>query len=122
MRQLGKHLSLALLILAISGFAAFGKDKTKSATVTFSNDITVGGTAVKAGEYKVKFDETTNELTLMKGSKVVAKTTGTLQDRADKARATTYATRDNQLVSIAFEGDRQDVVLGAGTSTSGSEQ
>lgn len=122
MRQLSKHLSVALLILAISGFAAFGKDKTKSATVTFSENITVGGTMVKAGEYKVKFDETTKEVTLMNGSKVVAKATGTLQDRADKVRATTYATKDNQLVSIAFRGDRQDVVLGAGTSTSGTEQ
>ncbi|HEV7396195.1 MAG TPA: hypothetical protein VGN86_06760 [Pyrinomonadaceae bacterium] len=120
MRQLSKHLSVALLILAISGFAAFGKDKTRSATVTFSDDITVGGTLVKAGEYKVKFDETTNEVTMKKGSKVVAKATGTLQPRADKARATTYATKDNQLISIAFGGDREDVVLGAGTSTSGS--
>jgi len=122
MKYFVRHLSVGLLIVALTGVAAFGKGKTKTATVTFSNDVTVGGVAVKAGEYKIRFNEETSEVAVLKGGKVVAKTTGTLQARADKARSTTMIFRENQLVSVAFGGERQDVVLGQGGSTSGSAQ
>lgn len=122
MKYFVKHLSVGLLIVALTGVAVFGKGKTKSATVSFSSDVTVGGTNVKAGEYKLRFDEETGELSVMKGSKVVAKTTGTLQARANKARSTTMLFRSNELVSIAFGGERQDVVLGSSGSTTGTDQ
>src|SRR5258705_9926869 len=110
MKYFVKHLSVSLLVLALAAFA-FGKDKTKTATVNFTTDVTVGGTLVKEGEYKVKFNQESGELIVMKGNKVVAKTTGSLQDRADKARSTTMQFRNNELVSIAFGGARQDVVV-----------
>jgi Protein of unknown function (DUF2911) len=122
MKYFVRHLSVGLLIVALTGVAAFGKGKTKSATVTFSSDVTVSGTAVKAGDYKIQFNEETGELSLLKGSKALVKTTGTLQARTDKARSTTMNFRDNQLVSVAFGGERQDVVLGQSGSTNGSDQ
>lgn len=122
MKYFVRHLSIGLLIVALTGVAVFGKDKTKTAIVTFSDDVMVGSTSVKAGDYKVKFNEESGEVSIMKGNKVVAKTTGTLQARADKARSTMVYFRDKQLVSIAFSGQTQDVVLGGSGSTNGSEQ
>ena len=122
MKYFVRHLSIGLLIVALTGVAVFAKDKTKSATVTFSEDVTVGSTAVKASEYKIKFNEESGEVSIMKGSKVVAKTTGTLQARTDKAHSTMMYFRDKQLVSVAFSGQSQDVVLGGSGSTNGSEQ
>src|SRR6267378_3726475 len=122
MKYFVRHLSVGLLILMLAGFTAFGKDKTKGAWMTFTSDVNVGGSVVKAGEYKVKFNQETNELTVMKGNKVVAKTMAHLQDRADKAHDTTMYLKDNQLVSIAFSGDRQEVVVSEGSSGTGSQQ
>jgi hypothetical protein len=122
MKYFVRHLSVGLLIFALAGFTAFGKDKTKGATVTFSSDVSVGGSVVKAGDYKVKFNQETGELAVMKGNKVIAKTMARLQDRADKAHDTTMYLKDNQLVGIAFSGDRQEVVVVEGGSTTGSQQ
>ena len=122
MKYLVRHLSVGLLVVALAGSAVFGKDKTKSASVSFSSDVTVGGTVVKAGDYKVKFNQETGELSVLKGGKILAKTMASLQDRADKAHSTTVRLRDNELVSIAFGGDRQDIVVGQGGSATGSTQ
>src|SRR6266550_9125948 len=108
MKYFVRHLSVGLLILVLAGFTAFGKEKTKGASVTFSNDVNVGGSVVKAGEYKVKFNQETGELVVMKNNKVVAKAMARLQDRAEKARETSVYLKDNQLVGIAFSGDRQE--------------
>ena|SRR5436190_23236525 len=120
MKGLYSHLLAAVLVVALSTVVALG-DKTKSATVSFAQDVTIGGTLVKAGDYQVKFNEETNELSVMKGSKVIAKTSGKLEARTDKARATTYQTRDSQLISIAFGGERQNVVVEPAGATTGSE-
>jgi len=61
MKYLVRHLSVGLLVVALAGSAVFGKDKTKSASVSFSSDVTVGGTVVKAGDYKVKFNQETGD-------------------------------------------------------------
>lgn len=122
MKYFVRHLFVGVLIFALAGFTAFGKDKTKGAWVTFSNDVNVGGSVVKAGEYKVKFNQETGELAVMKDNKVIAKTMAHLQDRAAKAHETSVYLKDNQLVGIAFSGDRQEVVVGDGSSTTGNEQ
>ncbi|MDQ2856271.1 MAG: hypothetical protein M3R68_08080, partial [Acidobacteriota bacterium] len=80
MKYFVRHLSIGLVVLALAAVMAFGKDKIKEDWVTFSNDVSVGGSTVKAGEYKVRFNQETGELAIVKGSKVVAKTTARLQD------------------------------------------
>ena len=122
MKNLARHLSIGLMILVLAGVTAFGANKTQSATVTFADDTNVGGTIVKAGEYRVKFNEETKEFTVMKGGNVVAHTTATLQERTDKAPRTTLHFRNNDLLSVTFSGERQDVVLGGTASTNGSDQ
>jgi hypothetical protein len=122
MKYFVRHLSIGLLIFALAGFTAFGKDKTKGAWVTFSTDVNVGGSVVKAGEYKVRFNQDTGELAVMKNNKVIAKTMARLHDRAAKAHETSVYLKDNQLVGIAFSGDRQEVVVGDGSSTTADQQ
>jgi len=122
MKNLARYLGLGMMILVLTGITAFGTDNTQTATVSFANDTNVGGTMVKAGEYRVRFNEETKEFTVMQGGKVVAKTTATLQDRTDKAPRTTLRFKNNDLVSVTFSGERQDVVLGGTPSTNGSDR
>ena len=123
MKYFVRHLFIGLMIVALAGVMAFGKDKNKikSASVTFPTDVMVNGTAVKAGDYNVRFNETTGELEILKGGKVVAKTMAHLEDRADAPHGTLIHFRDSDLVSVTFGGDRHDVVVSQSNSTTGNQ-
>jgi hypothetical protein len=109
----------ALMICALASIAvcAAAKDKVKTETVTFPSDVMVNGTLVKAGDYQLKFNEETGELTIMKDGKVKAKTTTHLQPRSEKAKDTAVRTIAKgsiaELISVTFGGSKQDVVVGA---------
>ena len=116
-----KNTFVALLICALASIAVVStaKDKVKGETVTFTEDTMVNGTLVKAGEYQVKFNEQTGELSILKDGKVKAKTTAQLQSRSDKAKNTAVRTLDKggvaELIGFSFGGSKQDLVVGAGS-------
>lgn len=109
----------ALMICALASIAVFGaaKDKVKTESVTFTQDTMVNGTLVKAGDYQVKFNETTGELSILKDGKVKAKTAAQLQSRSEKARNTSVRIVEKggtaELIGVTFGGSTQDVVVGA---------
>src|ERR1051325_4768890 len=117
----------ARVIAARVSSSAFAgdKDKVEKKMVTFPEDIMVNGTLVKAGDYEVKFDETTGELSIMKDGKVKAKTAAHMEARTDKAKNTALRTRDvggtTELVGVTFHGATQDVILGSSGATTGMQ-
>ena len=119
MKRLLKSTLMALIICALASIAVFAaaKDKVKTETVTFTSDVMVNGTLLKAGDYQVKFNEQTGELAILKDGKVKAKTTAQLQSRSDKAKNTTVRTLSKdgvaELTGFSFGGSNQDVVVGA---------
>jgi hypothetical protein len=116
--KLLKSTLAALMICAFASISAFAaaKDKVKTENVTFTSDVTVNGTVLKAGDYQIKFNEATGELAILKDGKVRAKTTAHLQSRSDKSRNTSVRTLDKgsvaELVGFSFGGSNQDVVVG----------
>ena len=120
MKFLMRSTLAALLICAFAPIAVYagGKDKIKRESVTFASDVTMNGTLIKAGEYEVKFNEQTGELSIVKDGKVKAKTSARLQARSEKARSTSIRTmtKDNvvELIGFTFGGSTQDVVVGTG--------
>lgn len=108
------RVAIALLLVTLAGTAVLAKTHKKD--VEFDTAVKVNGTEVKAGSYVAVFDDSTNELSLLKGGKVVAKTAARLEQRAKKARDTQIHRRmtgnDSELVSITFGGSNQDVVVG----------
>jgi hypothetical protein len=113
-----KTFMLALLIGALASVSALagGKGKIKTETVTFGSNVMVNGTLLKAGVYQLKFNEETNELSILKDGKVKAKTTAHLAPRTDKARNTAVRTSQNgnvsELIGFTFGGSKQDLVVG----------
>ena len=116
-----KSTFVALMICALASIAVVtaAKDKVKAETVSFTEDTMVNGTLVKAGEYQVKFNEQTGELSILKDGKVKAKTTAQLRSRSDKAKNTAVRTLDKggvaELIGFSFGGSKQDLVVGAGS-------
>ncbi len=121
MKSFINRLVVALVVLALSSLAVLADGKSKS--VTFNDDVTVNGTLVKSGTYKVKYDEQSGELSIERYNKTIAKTSARMEKREKKASRTEVNTRKNnntvELSSITFSGDDQSIVVSGG-SASGS--
>jgi hypothetical protein len=77
-------IALALIVCGLLSPVALANVKTKD--VTFVVDVKVGNTLIKKGDYKVTYDESTSELTILDGKKVIAKTTARLEEEMNKSR------------------------------------
>ena len=119
MKSIVSRMLVVLVIGALASVAAFAK-VTKH-QVTFENDIKVNNTVIKKGTYDVKYDDQTNEFSVVKNGKVVATATGRLEARSKKASdfqlRSTGSGDDAQLVGVTFGGWDKDVVLGTGASS-----
>jgi hypothetical protein len=80
--------------------------------------VSVNGTLLEAGEYRVRFDESAGELTILKNGEVKAKTLARVEARSMKARNTSVRTRVDggvaKLIGETFDGWTEDVVVGGG--------
>lgn len=110
------RLFVVLVISAMTGVVALAEGKSK--TVTFTENVTVNGTVVKRGTYKVTFDDQSNEMTIERNGKTVAKAAARAEKRDQKVERTQVNTRKNnnvvELSSITFGGDNQSIVVGSG--------
>jgi hypothetical protein len=117
MKSYLQRMLIALTILALGAVAVFA-EKNKNARLTLAQDVMVNGTLVKAGDYEFKFNEKTNELSILKDGKVKAKTTARLETRNEKAKNTSVRTRSagstTEIIGLTFGGSNQEVVVGSG--------
>jgi hypothetical protein len=117
-------LALALCLAAAGAVVA----KPKSRTLTFGSDFHVGSTLVKAGTYKFTYDDKTGEVSISDKTSTLARASVKVEQR-EKAKTgwdVVLAQKGDglSLVSVAFPGDRQNLVVGdsttAGSSNSGT--
>ena len=128
MKRFMKTFFAALIVGAlasISALAAGDKGKVEKKMITFTEDVTVNGTVVKPGDYEVKFDDSTNELSIIKNRKVIVKTPAHVEARSEKAKNTALRTMDKngnpELIGVTFGGSDRDVMVGASGSTNGTQ-
>lgn len=128
MKRFMQGIFAALAISALISISAFAGDKgkTEKKHITLTEDVMVNGTLIKAGDYDVKFDESTSELSILKDGKVKAKVPARLEARSEKAKDTAIRTLDKggnvaELVGVTFGGWTQDVVVGSASSNNGMQ-
>jgi len=118
MKSFLKRSMIVLTLLTLSSLAvnATASAKTRNVSITISDKVTVNGTVLKPGSYRLNFDEQSGQLTIKRDGKEVAKTTARLEKRAEKARRTAVTTQANgetqELVSIEVQGEDEDIVIG----------
>jgi len=125
MKRLSTILCGTALALMLTGAAFAG---TVSKTLTFENPVSVNGTTLQPGDYKVTFDDNspTTQLTFKKGKKEVATAPAQVKQVGTKVNATSVefntegSTR--KLQQIQFGGSTQALVLSEGGSNSTSGQ
>lgn len=82
MKSIVNRIVLLLVTVTLTGVLALGKTTEK--TVTFNTSVTVNGTLIEKGTYKVEFNDETSELTIKKGKKVVATSQARLEKTTER--------------------------------------
>ena len=123
MKSMVNRMVAILMVGALTGVVAFAK--VHKQRVTFENDIKVNGTLVKKGNYEVKFDDETGQLTIAKNGKTVVQAMAKLEAREKKANdfqlRSTVNGDETQLTGVTFGGSDKDIVItNSGASTTGS--
>ena len=122
MKRLINGVVVACLLLTLASTAAFGN--TKRSAIVLTADTKVNDTVVKKGKYDVVFDDQANELSIFKGAKLIAKTAVRIEKRDQKARGTEIQTTlegmEQKLVSVAFGGSHENVVVGQSSMQTGA--
>ena len=122
MKSMVTRFVAVLMVGALTGMVAFAK--VHKQRVTFENDIKVNGTLVKKGNYEVKFDDESGQLTIAKNGKTVVQTMAKVEAREKKANdfqlRSTVNGDETQLTGVTFNGSDKDIVITAsGASTTG---
>ena len=122
MKSMVNRMVVILMVAALTSVVAFAKVQKQK--VTFDNDIKVNGTLVKKGNYEVKFDDETGQLTIAKNGKTVVQTMAKLAPREKKANdfqlRSTVNGDETQLTGVTFGGSDKDIVItNSGASTTG---
>ena len=123
MKSMVNRMVAILMVAALTSVVAFAK--VSKQRVTFENDVKVNGTLVKKGNYEVKFDDETGQLTIAKNGKTVVQAMAKVEPREKKAndfqlRSTVNGDETN-LTGVTFSGSDKDITItSGGASTTGS--
>jgi hypothetical protein len=112
MKHIYKRTLILLVVCAAASIAAMAATTTRQ--VTFSRVVTVNGTPVKAGTYKVRFDDSTGEFTVLDGKKVVARATARLEKLGADTQSSyslKAAGEGSALVSIVMNSRNRAVIV-----------
>ena len=104
---------VALCVISVfTGIAAIAGTMTEH--VTFAHPVTVNGTVIKDGMYKVQFNDETGMLTIKRNGDVVATAQARLE-RVDKHSQVEYSTRTegdtNILTSVTMDDGYRAMLL-----------
>ena len=119
MKSIMSRMLVVLMVGALTSVVALAK--VQKQRVTFDEDIKVNGTVVKKGSYEVKFDDETNQLSIIKNGKVIAQAMARLESREKKANdfqlRSTVNGDETQLIGVTFGGSDKDVLITNGGAT-----
>lgn len=121
MKSIVNRIVVLLVVTILTGVAALAKTTEKK--VTFRGSVTVNGTLVKKGTYKVTFNEETGELTIKKGGEVVVTTQARLEKTGERndfyISSQPDPTKTPALVSISWkDGNLAKLVSSADSAAS----
>src|SRR5262249_46015477 len=112
MNRMVSRIMIGLAVILAS--CAIALADRKADTVTFASNVTLGGATVKAGTYKVQFDDKTNQLSIISGNKAIANAAAHAEQGDKKARATQVETsskdRNDEVTAVTFGGDNRRIV------------
>lgn len=123
MRHFINRAAVLLLVCALASVTSLATVNSKK--VTFNRDVTVNGTLVKAGTYKISFDDQTSEMTVFSGKKSVATASARLDNVGAIAQggySTKTAGESNILSSVDMSDGNRVMILNGSETMVGQSQ
>ena len=113
-----KKLIMSLMAVSIMGLVSvggFAQGKNLKEQVTFREKLWVNTTAVEPGNYVVKFDANTGEVTILNGKKVVATAKATVKTNDKSATSdalmTNTTSAGTKLTGLRFGGQHEEIMI-----------
>lgn len=108
---------VAVLLLGVLTTLADGKKLKDSISIT--QEAVVNDTKLKPGTYEVSFDAAANEVSILKGSQVIATVKASIKEGEKPARKTEthFSATDKglTLTKLIFKGDDRAIILNHGS-------
>jgi predicted RNA methylase len=124
MKKFTSRMAIVLAICVMTSVMAFAKEKTKK--ITIPQDMSINGTLVKKGTYKMKFDEQTGELSIVVDKNTTVKTAARVEKHDRKVFRTEIGTTiqgaNQSLRSITFKGESESIVVGNSSTPTAAAQ
>jgi hypothetical protein len=125
MKRIVNRIVLLLVVGALTGVFALAKTIEKE--VTFQRSLTVNGTLVKKGTYKVAFNEETGELTIRKGGKILATAPARIEKTNDRKSFYTHSAANDSatvpaLVSVVLKDGNLATIVDVGNTRATSSR
>jgi hypothetical protein len=91
--------------------------------VTFPHPVVVNGTLIKKGTYSAAFDDQTNELSIIKDGKVLAKAPARLEQQGSARTLFKYREENGQriLLTVALKGKNLATIDDAASKSASKE-
>jgi len=112
-----------LALLAMTGLVvpAYSADENINKSITINDTVSVGSAQLKPGDYRVKVEGT--KVTIELHNKVVATAEGKWEPRNERFDSTAIIYDANhQIQEIRFSGQKDALVLSAGSANMGSQK
>lgn len=116
MKRLSTKL-LALSLLSLISIGAYGYDKDLKEHITIPNDVMVGDTTIKKGDYLVRFDAATSQVSFLNLNKnkimATAMATVTVNDKKAESDAlyTKTTLEGEKLTGLRLGGQREELAF-----------
>lgn len=106
---------MAVAMISSASVGAFAQGKNLKEQVTFRQEVWVNNTSVEAGNYLVKYDAQTGEMTISDGKKVVATAKATIKTSeksfTSDALLTSTTPAGTKLTGIRFGGQHEELAI-----------
>lgn len=106
---------MAISIMGLVSASGFAQGKNLKEQVTFNEKIWVNTTAIERGEYLVKYDANTGEITILNGKKVIATAKATVKtnDKAftSDALLTVTTPEGTKLTGLRLGGQHEEIMI-----------
>ena len=113
-----KRVTINLMVVAIMSLAslgAFAQGKNLNERVTFRGTMWVNSTSVEPGQYVVKYDAQTGEMTILDRNKVIVTAKATVKTSeksfADGVILTSATPGGRKLTGIRLAGQREEIFI-----------
>lgn len=122
MKNTGNKLAALVALLLLGVITALADGKKLKDAISITQEAVINDTKLKPGNYEVRFDADTSEVSILQDNQVIATVKASIKEGEKPARKTeTYFSATDKglaLTKLVFKGDDRAIILKAEVAAS----